>query len=1148
MTNARELLVKHPTKIRQALYSDRWDLVVEHLYSLDTVGRGSTEAGSGLGRDPLMTESSASAFSELLRQERKRRGWSQADVAEKVGTDFNTVSRWERGLNVPSPYFIQRLCDIFEKNPEGFGLFHEPHPQTSAGADEQRESSSATLPVSSPSGLSSHAQAVQELARSPLLPREYGVGKTVQPSLPTGTVTLLFTDIEGSTRLLQQLGKQYSSVLTQCRSLLRTVYQTYDGYEVDTHGDAFFVVFARATDAVCAAVAIHRDLAAHSWPQNAVVQVRIGLHTGEPQRSAEGYIGLDVHHAARIMGVGHGGQILLSQATSVLVEQSLPDGVQLQDLGEHRLKDLRRPSRLFQLVVAGLPHAFPPLKTLDNHPNNLPIEPTPFIGRVQEVATLCRLLSRSEVRLLTLTGPGGVGKTRLALQTAAEVSDGYADGVFVAPLAPLRDPEQVIEAIAQVLSITDVSNPSLFGQVQRSLKSKQMLLVLDNFEHVAAAALLVAELLATCPSLKIVITSRVALHVRAEREFAVPPLSLPDLKRLPDLVALTQYESIALFIERAQAVKSDFQVTNATAPAVAGICVRLDGLPLAIELAAARAKYYTPQMLLARLEQGLSVLSGGAHDLPARQQTLRATIAWSYELLSLQEQQFFRRLAVFVDGWSWQAAEQVCTAASGLVGDILEGLESLGDKSLLRQEGQEDSEPRWGMLQTLREFGLEVLTSAGEAEAIRQAHAEYYLTLAEEDEPRLRGIGQEHWFAHLEQEHENLRAALTWLLEQAHSQVETQQGQEQAERVLRLCAALHDFWHMGDYILEGQSFLEQALAVRSSVALSVQANVLSDAAGMAFAIDDMERAETLDDEGLALYRALGDRVGIGNCLSLLGSVARVRGQYPLAEARLEEAAALFRDQGSSLESSINLTEWARVATEQGQYEHAQSLLEESVVLNQALGEKPRVDWANYLLARLLFVSQHDPEQAQRLAEQSLAHFEEQGIDWMRAFALGLLGQMHLARGEWALARVKLEESVVYQQEKGSRADSAEPLQSLARAAVAQHDLVEARRRCQESLRIQVEIGSREVMPACLEVMGALVAEQGRALEAVELWGTAEALREVLGVPMYPVERTDYEKGVATAQRKVGEEAFARAWAKGRITPVEQVIATVLKMG
>ncbi len=671
--------------------------------------------------------------------------------------------------------------------------------------------------------------------------------------------------------------------------------------------------------------------------------------------------------------------------------------------------------------------------------------------------------------------------------------------------------------------------------------------MLDNFEQVAAAALMVAELLATCTSLKIMVTSRVALHVRVEREFSVPPLSLPDPKNLPDVVTLSQYEAVALFIERAQAVKSDFQMNNATAPAVAQICARLDGLPLAIELASARAKYYSPQMLLTRLEQGLSVLSGGARDLPARQQTLRAAIAWSYELLSAQEQQLFRRLAVFVDGCDWQAAEQVCGAGSGLAGDILEGLELLVDKSLLRQEGQDNGEPRWWMLQTLREFGLEVLSGAGEDEVIRQAHAEYYLALAEEAEPLLHGSEQKSWLSRLEQEHENLRAALSFLLEQVHRQATMPQGHALAERVLRMCAALYPFWYMRGYIPEGQAFLEQALVVRAGAAAPLQARILSDAADMAILIDDFEQAEARGSEGLALYRDLDDRAGMATCLSLLGSVARARGQFALAAARLEEAAALFLEQRNNPEGVRNLSEWTRVAIEQGRYEQAQELLEACMALSQALGEQSRVSWSILLLARLLFISQHDSEKAQRLAEQSLAQFEEQGIGWMRAFALGLLGQMHLVRGEWVQARAKLEESVAFQRETGNWSDSIEPLLGLARVALAQQELVEALRRCQEILRIQVSIGNPALVSSCLEVVGMLLVAQSRAFEAVELWGTAEAQREMQGAAMHPVERPDYEKAVVVARRQLSEEDFAMAWAKGRIIPVEQVIATVLKM-
>jgi predicted ATPase len=494
--------------------------------------------------------------------------------------------------------------------------------------------------------------------------------------------------MEGSTRLLQRLGDRYRNVLADYRQLLRTAVGQWHGHEVDTQGDAFFVAFARATDATAAALAIQSALAAHPWPHEVTVRARIGLHTGEPQLTAERYIGVDVHHAARIMSAGHGGQILLSQTTRELAEAHLPPDASLLDLGQHRLKDLQRPGHLFQLSLAELPAAFPPLKTLDAHPHNLPIQPTALIGREKVVGTLCELLRRPEVRLLTLSGPAGVGKTRLGLQVAAELSDLYTDGVYLVPLAPLSDPALVLPMMIQTLGIRETDHQPLLEGLKDWLKEKQLLLLLDNFEQVASAALQVAELLAACPKLKVLVTSRVMLHVRAEHEFAVPPLSVPNPKRLPDLLDLSQYEAVQLFIARALAVKPDFAVTTTNAPALAGICARLDGLPLAIELAAARVKYFPLQALLTRLERGLSVLVGGALDLPARQQTLRGAIAWSYDLLAPEEQSLFRRLAVFVDGWTLEAAEAVCIPAGALKGDLLEGLFSLVDKSLLRQEEQ----------------------------------------------------------------------------------------------------------------------------------------------------------------------------------------------------------------------------------------------------------------------------------------------------------------------------------------------------------------------------------------------------------------------------------------------------------------------------
>src|SRR5258708_7613179 len=359
--------------------------------------------------------------------------------------------------------------------------------------------------------------------------------------LPTGTITLLFTDIEGSTLLLQQLGEQYSRVLAQCRQVLRTAFQQFQGHEVDTQGDAFFFAFARATDAVSAAVAAQRAFASHTWREGAAVRVRMGLHTGEPQRAAEGYVGLDVRLAEGLMSVGYGGQVLLSQTTRHLVEHTLPDGVSLQDLGEHRLRDLQYPSHLFQLVIAGLPADFPPLKTLDTHPHNLPVQPTPLIGREREVAAVQQLLQREDVRLLTLTGPGGSGKTRLGLHVAAELSDHFTDGIYFVNLAPISDAELVVPTIAQTLGVKESTTRSLVEQLQAFLQEKLLLLVLDNFEQVVSAAPRLSDLLALCSHLKLLVTSRAVLHLLAEHEFAVPPLSLLDLKHLPDLVTFGQY-------------------------------------------------------------------------------------------------------------------------------------------------------------------------------------------------------------------------------------------------------------------------------------------------------------------------------------------------------------------------------------------------------------------------------------------------------------------------------------------------------------------------------------------------------------------------------------------------------------------------------
>ncbi len=595
------------------------------------------------------------------------------------------------------------------------------------------------------------------------------------PDLPTGTVTLLFTDIEGSTRLLHQLGDRFPGVLAAHRELLRAACAAHGGHEVDSRGDSFFAAFPRARQAVAAVVAAQRALAVHPWPPGVTLRVRMGLHTGEPTRTPEGYAGLDVHRGARICDAAHGGQVVLSELTTKLVEPDLPAGVTLRDLSEHRLKDLARPEHLFQLVIAGLPADFAPLHSLDTRPNNIPIPPTRLIGREREIQAVRDLLRREDTRLVTLTGPGGTGKTRLGIGVAAELLHEFRDGAFFVALAPVADPETVSSAIAQALGVREAEGRPLQESLADFLRGKEALLVLDNLEHLPSAAPLVADLLRAHPGLRALVTSRAALRLSGEQEFPVSPLALPDMTHLPPVAALAHYAAVALFIERAARVRPDFTVTAGNAALVAAICARLDGLPLAIELAAARIKLLPPRALLARLGRGpagssLRLLTGGARDLPARQQTLRDTIAWSYNLLTPEEQRLFRRLAVFGGGCTLETAEAVLHggpagggAPEGSAIDVADGLASLADKSLLRQDEGADGEPRFLMLETIREFGLEELAASGEEAVFRERHAGYFRALVEAAGAILFSTTRDR--VRLAVERDNIEAALRWWVE-----------------------------------------------------------------------------------------------------------------------------------------------------------------------------------------------------------------------------------------------------------------------------------------------------------------------------------------------------------------------------------------------
>jgi predicted ATPase/class 3 adenylate cyclase len=682
---------------------------------------------------------------------------------------------------------------------------------------------------------------------------------------PTGTVTFLFTDIEGSARLWERNSQEMQEALARHDELLRTAIEARDGYVFKTVGDAFCAAFGTATDAAEAALACQLALLEEGWAEEVgAIRVRMALHTGAAEERDGDYFGPPVNRVARLMSAAHGGEVLLSLPAQELVRDQLPPGTTLRDLGEYRLKDLFRPERVFQLLAPELPSEFPPLRTLDAYRNNLPLQPTPLVGREKEVAEVCDLLRGEETRLLTFTGPGGIGKTRVALQAAADLLDDFPDGTFFAPLATLTQAELFFSTVAETLGVQETGEQPLDESLKDYLKERRLLLVLDNFEQVLGAAPTVTELLAAAPGLKVLATSRAPLGLYGEHEYDVPPLSVPDVRHLPDLKVLSQYEAVRLFIERAKAAKADFEVTDESAPAVAEICVRLDGLPLAIELAAARIKMLPPNALLHRLGSSLKLLTGGARDLPERQRTLRATIEWSFALLDEGEQVLFGRLAVFSGGRTLEAIEGICDAEGDLAVDTFEGVSSLLDKSLLRQEEGPGGEPRFVMLETVHEFAREKLKESAEAEEIKRIHAQYFLTLAEEAYTELKGANQLQWLEKLEAEHDNMRAALSWALE--HKQVEL---------ALRLGSALWWFWWMRGHNSEGRRWLEQALAMDGRGSPEVRAMALAGAGALASEQGDLDRAKEACEGGFELLANEAREASETklNLLSCLGWVA-----------------------------------------------------------------------------------------------------------------------------------------------------------------------------------------------------------------------------------------------------------------------------------
>jgi predicted ATPase/class 3 adenylate cyclase len=779
--------------------------------------------------------------------------------------------------------------------------------------------------------------------------------------IPTGTVTFLFTDIEGSTRLAQDLGEAWPPLLERHRQIARAAWADQYGVEIGTEGDSFFVVFASAPHAAAAAVAVQRGLAAEEWPAGGQIRSRMGLHTGEGVLSGGSYVGLDVHRAARIANAGHGGQVLLSATTRALVEGSLPDGVALREMGEHRLKDLSRPERIWDLVVDGLSSDFPPLRTLNAVPNNLPTQLTSFLGRQREIAEARQLLI--DGRLLTLTGPGGTGKTRLSLQIAADATDRFPDGIYFVPLGTISQSDLVLPTIAQALGIVDPGSQAL-DRLAEHIGDKCILLVLDNFEQVNDAAPQIAELLARAGKISVLVTSRSPLRVYGEQEYPVPPLGVPDPKHLPDLEQLSTYESVALFTERAMSVRPDFAITSANAPAVAEICVRLDGLPLAIELAAARARVLTPQAIMERLGDRLKLLSGGSRDLPERQQTLRGAIAWSHDLLDEADQRAFARFSVFAGGATLDAVEQV-VFDPGDGADPLDAITSLADKSLIRQESEPEGEPRFRMLSTIREFATEKLSERGEADAIADRHAAWVLALVEEAASGIFGPDQKAILDRYEREHDNIRAALTRAIALNH-----------AEMAMRILTPCWRFWQMRGYLAEAREHAERVLALPDCAEFpQARAAALEAAGGIAYWQGDLLAARVWYEEALELARASGDLARIANAAYNVGfTFALTRDDQLMARSLAQEALDLYRQLGD--DAGIGRTLWALGNSYYffGDLTGGLGLVREALEIFRRQGDRFMTGWSLYMGA--LYQLQSDPAAMRRALEEALPLFTE----------------------------------------------------------------------------------------------------------------------------------------------------------------------------
>lgn len=811
------------------------------------------------------------------------------------------------------------------------------------------------------------------------------------------TLTFLFTDIEGSTRLWEAHPQAMAAALACHDTLLRQAIEAHGGHIFRTAGDAVDAAFTAPQAALATAIAIQRALAAEDWGETGPLRVRAALHTGAVDIVDGEYTGPAINRLSRLVSAGYGGQILLSVATYELVRDDLPDGISLRDLGERRLPDLTRPEHVYQAVAPDLPADFPPLRTLESRPNNLPAQPSPLIGRERELADVEALLMRDNVGLVTLTGPGGTGKTRLGLQVAADLLGQFEHGVFVVNLAAVTDSSLVLPTIAQTLGIREAGRRPAVDVLHDYLRERNMLLMLDNFEQVIDAAPQVAGLVAEAPRLKLLVTSRIVLRIRAEQEYLVLPLALPprattdrrppttasmaDLSpRITDRASrISQYAAVRLFIERARAVKPDFEVTSDNAPAVAEICARLDGLPLAIELAAARVRLLAPEAILQRLDHSLTLLTGGARDLPQRQKTLRDAIAWSYDLLNDDEKTLFRHLGVFVGGFTLDAAEAIAGDSRLEDGDsgqtvsnlqspisVLDGIDSLVAKSLLTQREDASGEMRFGMLETIREFAAERLAQSDEADLIHLRHACYFETFAQRGAYELVRREQALWAHRVEDEVDNMRAALGWTLDHGRPDI-----------ALNTAWELSVFWDLRRDLTQGRRWLT---AIRDAIPNPTAEERVKLSIGLALLAlrqGDREEAHALTEAARELMDTVTDlRLRALVCRNL-GLVALYEGRIPDSLTWHEQAFALFNQSGDAPGAATMRGNIAILYALAGQLDEAEDQARQSIRLAEAAGDMVTSIRATWVLG-FAAVLRGDYPRATSLLQDALRRLQPMG--------------------------------------------------------------------------------------------------------------------------------------------------------------------------